>query len=75
MTRIDLDIPETLKAFVDEQVAARGLGSANDYLRELLDRERLRALILEGANSPVGPVADDAYFEGLKRLARGQEAD
>ena len=30
------------------------------------DRERLRGLLLEGAGSDPGPVADDEYFEGLR---------
>src|SRR3546814_3927142 len=46
------------------------VGSADDYLRELVqkehDRQRLRAMILEGANSPLGPVVDDAFFEDLR---------
>ena len=71
MGDMNITLPEPLKTFVEEQVTAKGLGSASDYFLELvqreLDRERLRALILEGANSPPGPVADDAYFEKLAR--------
>jgi antitoxin ParD1/3/4 len=71
-------LPEALKAFVDAQVAARGYGSASEYLRELIQRERdrqhLRTLLLEGAASGPGVLADDAFFESLRDEIRGAGA-
>jgi antitoxin ParD1/3/4 len=76
MTVMNITLPEPLKAFLDEQVAAKGLGSVSDYLRDLVekeqDRERLRAMILEGENSPMVPV-DDAFFAELRQIARGRD--
>jgi antitoxin ParD1/3/4 len=74
MGTMNISLPDTLKWFVDEQVAARGYGTSSEYVRELIrkDRERqcLRALLLEGAASePVSP-ADGAYFDGLRDRAR-----
>ena len=70
MSTMKISLPETLKAFVDEQGVRRGYGSSSEYVRELIrkdrDRQRLRRLLLAGAGSaPDGP-ADAAYFEALR---------
>ncbi|API61151.1 CopG family transcriptional regulator [Tardibacter chloracetimidivorans] len=74
MITMDISLPDTLMAFVDEQVARRGYGTSSDYVRELIgkdqDRQRLRRLVLDGAESVPGPSADDAYFEELRARAR-----
>lgn len=77
MTTMNISLPESLKSFVDEQVATRGYGTSSEYVRELIradqDRQRLRELLLDGAESPAGGVADDAYFSALKnRVRRGK---
>lgn len=76
MSTMNISLPEELKAFVDQQVGSRGYTSSSEYVRELIrrerDRERLRALILEGAASPLSDmVADEAYFDSLRERARG----
>jgi len=75
MSTMNVSLPDALKAFVDEQVAARGYGSSSEYVRELIrrdqDRQRLRGLLLDGAASAPGGVADAAYFDGLRRRVRG----
>ena len=77
MTTMNISLPETLRAFVDEQVTSRGYGTSSEYVRELIrrdqDRERLRGLLLEGAASAAAGVADDEYFEGLRRRVRGRD--
>ena len=71
---MNISLPASLKSFVDEQVRSRGYGTSSEYVRELIrrehDRERLRALLVEGATSPAGPVADGAYFDGLRDRVR-----
>lgn len=79
MSTMNISLPQSLKSFVDEQVAARGYATSSEYLRELIrmerDREQLRALLLEGARSGPGSVADDAYFERLhQRLSSNTDA-
>ena len=70
MTTMNISLPDTLKAYVDEQVSGRGYGTSSEYVRDLIrkdqDRQRLRALLLEGANSPPGQEADARYFEALR---------
>ncbi|MCP5233810.1 MAG: type II toxin-antitoxin system ParD family antitoxin [Zoogloeaceae bacterium] len=74
MSTMNISLPEELKDFVDQQVAARAYGSASEYVRELLRRERdvehLRGLLLEGLESGPGRVADTAYFDGLRERIR-----
>ena len=70
MSTMNISLPESLKAFVDEQVSCRGFGTSSEYVRELIrkdqDRLHLRALLLQGASSePSGP-ADAAYFASLR---------
>ena len=81
MSTMNLRLPEPLKDFVNAQVSARGYSNSSEYVRELirkdLDRQRLRGLILDGAGSPRGVVADADSFDGLRSPlvsdAAGQE--
>ncbi len=71
---MNISLPDSLKAFVDEQVTERGYGTSSEYVRELIrkdaDRLHLRGLLLEGAASaPVVP-ADAAYFNALRKRVR-----
>lgn len=78
MSTMNISLPDTLKSFVDEQVSQRGYGTSSEYVRELIrkdqDRQRLRGLLIAGAESmPLAP-ADSEYFESLRtrvRKARG----
>ena len=76
MSTMNVSLPESLKAFVDEQVRSRGYGTSSEYVRELIrkdqDRQQLRALLLEGAASGRGPTTGLAYFDGLRDRVRGR---
>lgn len=78
MSTMNISLPETLKSFVDEQVAGRGYGTSSEYVRELIrgdqDRQLLRGLLLEGAASAPTAPADGAYFEGLRERVRRRKA-
>jgi antitoxin ParD1/3/4 len=68
MATMNISLPAELKTFVDEQVAGR-YSTSSEYVRELIrkeqDKQKLRDLLLEGANSPPAGPADDSYFERL----------
>lgn len=70
MTTMNISLPETLKTFVDGQVTERGYGTSSEYVRELIrkdqDRQNLRGLLLAGASSRPGKVADGGYFDALR---------
>jgi antitoxin ParD1/3/4 len=78
MSTMNISLPDSLKSFVDEQVARRGYGATSEYVRELIradqDRQRLRDLLLDGAASPATMAADDAYFNGLRDRVRQAKA-
>ena len=71
MSTMNVSLPEQLRAYVDEQVVEGRYGSTSEFVRELIrrdqDRQRLRNVLLDGAQSEPGPVADDAYFATLRR--------
>ena len=74
MSTMNISLPDTLKAFVDEQVSQRGYGTSSEYVRELIrkdqDRLQLRGLLLAGAASSQAAPADASYFEGLRDRVR-----
>jgi antitoxin ParD1/3/4 len=71
---MNISLPDELKSFVDEQVGSGGYGTSSEYVRELIrkdrDRQRLRAMLLEGAMSGPGVPTDQAYFESLRKRVR-----
>lgn len=55
MTTVTISLPESLKAFIDEQLQTKGYGNVSEYFRTLLraaqEREeeaRLETLLVEG---------------------------
>ena len=70
MSTMNISLPDALKSYVDEQVSERGYGTSSEYVRELIredqDRQMLRVLLVDGATSPVGMLADSAYFTDLR---------
>jgi antitoxin ParD1/3/4 len=74
MSTMNISLPDSLKAFVDEQVSERGYGTSSEYVRELIrkdhDRQHLRGLLLAGAASAPTAPADEAYFDRLRQNVR-----
>jgi antitoxin ParD1/3/4 len=68
---MNISLPEPLKRFVDAKVESGNYGTSSEYVRMLIrkeqEREALRQLLLDGANSPLGPEMNDAYFDGLRQ--------
>jgi antitoxin ParD1/3/4 len=72
---MNVSLPDEMRSFVEEQVGEGRYGSSSEYVRALIrrdqDRQALRKLLLAGAASDPGPIADDAYYAALRRrLAR-----
>jgi antitoxin ParD1/3/4 len=78
MATMNISLPDALKSFIDEQVAARGYGTSSEYVRELIrrdqDRQRLRGLLLEGASSAPGAPAGKPFFDRLRQRAHKRRA-
>ena len=73
MTTMNISLPDSLKAYVDQRVSQEGYGTSSEYVRELIrrdkDRSQLRAMMLKGLASPVTGQADAAYFQSLRKRA------
>jgi antitoxin ParD1/3/4 len=55
MATLTISLPDSLKAFLDAQIATKGYGNVSEYFRSLLraaqakeEEARLEALLLEG---------------------------
>ena len=75
MTNMNVSLPETLKEYVENQVAQGGYGTVSEYLRELIreDKKRkaeehLEALLLEGLNSDPIPYTPQLLEEIWARV-------
>lgn len=70
MSTMNISLPDSLKQFVDQQVATAGYGTSSEYVRELIrhdqERTRLRDLLLQGAQSAPTGLADKQYFADLR---------
>ena len=73
MTTVTISLPESLKEFVDVQVATKGYGNASEYFRSLLREAqqkeadaRLEALLLEGLASGDPIPVTKQFWTGIK---------
>ena len=68
---MNVSLPDEMRSFVEAQVGEGRYSSSSEYVRALIrreqDRQQLCKLLLAGAGSDPGPVADDAYFATLRR--------
>ena len=72
---MNISLTEDLKSFVDERVKTRGYSSYSEYMRDLVRRDeerakidRLKHLIQQGLESPLGPMAEDVYERMQQRI-------
>lgn len=65
MGTMNISWPDALRDLVDAQVNRGGYGTTSESVRELIRRDqerlRLRAMLLEGAESPPSGDADSSY--------------
>jgi len=70
---MNISLPQSLKDFVDRQVASRACRTSSEYVRALIrrdrDRQHLRGLLLDGAASPPAGEADTSWFAELRERA------
>ena len=74
MASINISLPESLLAFLKDQVKKRGYSTASEYMRDLLraaaERKasaHLEKLLLEGLESGEGRIVDDAFWKEFQR--------
>jgi len=80
MTTVTISLPDSLKAFIDTQLATKGYGNVSEYFRSLLrdaqakeQDARLEALLLEGLASRRIPL--DAEFRKRLEVKAGEILD
>ena len=61
MTRVNVDLPDRLKAFAEKQARANRLAGAGEYIERLLAREELELALLEGISGGEAIDADDEW--------------
>jgi antitoxin ParD1/3/4 len=74
ITTLNVSLPESMKSFVEGEVAAGGYTSASEYMRELIRRAKkereeqgsLEKLILEGLDSGPAREITPQYWKQLK---------
>jgi len=77
VTTVTISLPESLKAFVERQLANRGYGNVSEYFRTLLreaqakeEDARLEALLIEGLASGKDIPLTKEFWSTLKAEAR-----
>jgi len=72
MATVTISLPESLKTFVDTQIAEKGFGNVSEYFRSLVrdartkeEDSRLEALLLEGLAGNGIPL-DDGFWSDLR---------
>jgi antitoxin ParD1/3/4 len=77
-TTMNISLPDSMKAFVDERLSGGGYGTASEYVRELIradqkrgEQEQLEKLLLDRLRSGKRTTfdIDDVKKELTKRLA------
>ena len=77
MTTVTISLPESLKEFIDNQLATKGYGNVSEYFRSLLreaqqaeEDARLETLLLEGLAGGDDIPLTPAFWKELKSEAR-----
>jgi len=76
MTSLNISLPESMREFIEAQVAEGGYSTASEFIRELVRQAqkrhaeaKLEALLLEGLNSgPATPMTEADWEEHRQRL-------
>jgi antitoxin ParD1/3/4 len=73
MTTVTISLPDSLKQFVEAQLATKGFGNVSEYFRSLLreaqakdEAARLERLLLEGLASGDAAPVDKAFWTELR---------
>lgn len=81
-TTMNISLPDTMKAFIDERLVGDGYGTASEYVRELIradqkqrEEQKLERLLLDRLQSGTEMEfsIDDVRSELVKRLGKKNE--
>jgi antitoxin ParD1/3/4 len=76
MATMNLSLPDSMKAFVEEQAVKEGFGTVSEYMRAVIRelqkrqaKQQLEAKLLEGLKSPKSRMTNQQWDE-LERQVR-----
>jgi antitoxin ParD1/3/4 len=77
MTTVTISLPESLRTFIDHQLATKGYGNVSEYFRSLLreaqqaeEDARLESLLIEGLSGGEDIPLTREFWKELKMEAR-----
>jgi Arc/MetJ-type ribon-helix-helix transcriptional regulator len=84
MSRIEIDLPESLRAYVDRVVSEGGYTSTSDFIQSLVEAhrdddrwEQIELALMESVDGPFEPLSDGDFgqiiAEGTRRLGNRQK--
>lgn len=77
MKSMNISLPDTMRTYIEEQVASGGYSTVSEYFRELVRQdqkrkaqERLEALLLEGLDSGSATPITAGDWEDIRQAVR-----
>ena len=74
MAELHVDLPDSTRSYIDEQVATCGYSDAGEYLHDLVEgdrkratRQRIDSLLREGINSGEPVPVNSAWWEARRQ--------
>jgi antitoxin ParD1/3/4 len=81
MSTVNISLPESMKAYIEEQVAMGGYGTVSEFLRDLIRqdqkrkaKESLETLLLEGLESGTSTPMSTQDWEDIRLAVQGKIA-
>ena len=78
---MNISLPDSMRAYIEEQVASGGYSTVSEYFRELVRQdqkqkaqERLEVLLLEGLDSGTATSMNAEDWENIRQSVREQVA-
>jgi antitoxin ParD1/3/4 len=82
MTTMNISLPDSMRAFIEQKVVQGSYGSASEYIRQLVReeqqraaKERLELLLMEGLESGPAVEMTSEHWEELKRRVWQRHAE
>lgn len=79
MTSINISLPDSMKAYIEEQVDKGGYSTVSEYFRELIRQdqkrkaaERLETMLLEGIDSGSSTPMTQKDWEDIRQSVRNR---
>ncbi len=82
MTTLNISLPDSMRAYIDQKVSEGGYSTASEYIRQLVRedqkeaaQERLELLLMEGIESGERIEGSHEYWDKLRRRVQQRRED